>query len=300
MGRDRWRQASGRWRPASDRGRRARQERRSRSGAAANGRPRSGRASARGRRHGGLQEPSLPPALVVASGHPDRRQHGHLRADRHHRQVDGVGHGGQRPDPDVPRPSRPVLGRGGRLRGSARPAPGPDRDERAPRRGVRCRLPRRRQPRPDLPPQPVHLDRDRLLRAGRSGDDPDGRAAAPAARGEWRVHADAQRGVRSRLRIARTAHREDRRSPGADHPGGGALFRGCRLLLDPAGEPPQRPRSRHPGDGRPDGAGGRRRPVAVARGALIHPSPPRDPMVAQLPRRRSSACSASSGRTSPV
>jgi hypothetical protein len=38
--------------------------------------------------------------------------------------------------------------------------------------------------------------------------------------------------------------------------------------------------------------------VAIARGAVVHPGPPRDPLVAELSRDRRIA--ASSARTSPV
>ena len=56
-----------------------------------------------------------------------------------------------------------------------------------------------------------HLDDHRLLQPGRGRDDPAGRAAQAADRGERRVHAHAQRGVRPRLRAPRAARRGARR-----------------------------------------------------------------------------------------
>ena len=74
-----------------------------------------------------LQEPAVPPPLARPGGDPDRREHGHLRPDRHHRGVDRLDDRGQRPDPHVPPAGGAVLGAGRRLRRPPRSAARPDR-----------------------------------------------------------------------------------------------------------------------------------------------------------------------------
>ena len=104
-------------------------------------RPRTGRGGGRPARR--LPERRVPPALAVAGGDPDRRQHGPVRADRHRLQLDQLEHRGQPADPDVPRPGRAVLGGRRRLRRPGRPAAHPDRDEPPARRSrsSRCTSP---------------------------------------------------------------------------------------------------------------------------------------------------------------
>ena len=131
-------------------------------------------------------------------------------------------------------------------------------------------------------------------------------AAQPAARRERHLHPDAQRGVRPRVRAARPARGQPRR-PRGGHPGRGR----CCTSSPRASASRCRPRRRHR---RPMtdphgrlGVGEAEKAVESTFGQLregleLHPGQPGDRLVADLPRRsprRSSACSASSGPTSP-
>ena len=89
-----------------------------------------------------------------------------------------VEHGRQPADPVVPRAGGAVLRRRRRLRRPDRPAPRPHRDERPARRSRSSRLFFVGDNfAADPAAQHLHLDGHRVLRAGRGGDDPRGRAA---------------------------------------------------------------------------------------------------------------------------
>ncbi len=187
-----------------------------------------------------LPQPAVPAPVAVPGVDPDRREHGPVRADGH-RLGESVEHGRQPAHPVLPRAGGAVQRRRRRLCRPDRPSPGPHRDEPpAGGRDLRPR-PRRRQ----LPAHPraehLHLDGHGVLRAGRGGDDPRGRAPPPAAVGERHLHADPQCGVRHRLRPARPAGHQRRRRPGGDHHRRRAVLPGRGLLLDAAASPRRRP-----------------------------------------------------------
>ncbi len=236
-------------------------------------------------RPGRLPQPAVPASVAVPGRDPDRRQHGPLRADRRGRRLDDPQHRGQPADPVVPGAGRrPERGRRC-LRGPHRSPEDPRRDQRAPWPGDDRPVPRRG----ELPAHPaaqhVRVRRDRVLRPGGGGDDPAGRPALAAAGRERRVHADPQRGVRDRVRVARPAGRQHRQPGGGDPGRRVPLPAGGRLLLDPAALAAAGDRQR-PGcpSGRRDAQGRRSDRDAAARGPRLHPGEPLDHLVAGLPR----------------
>ena len=152
----------------------------------------------------------------------------------------------------------------------------------------------------------VDLDDHGLLRAGRGGDDPVARAARPAARGERRLHAHPQRGVRARLRPARARSSSSSPAPEAVILVVAALYFLAAVFCFtlPSSPPPTSTARTRIRPGRRRGRAGDGLDVRpAARGPRVHPratgrSPGRSSTSASPPR--SSASSASSGRTSPT
>ncbi len=184
-------------------------------------------------------------------------------------------------------PGGAVLRRRRRLRRPAGQTPRPRRHQRPAGGAARAAVARRIEPAAPAAHQPRDLDGHGVLRARRGVDDPAARPAATAAVGERRVHLDAQRRVRHRLRGRRARGRRTRRGARADPRRGGVLPRRRGLLLDAAAVAARGPgaRRREPppaGDGGGDGLDLR----AAPRGGRVHPRQPVHRLVAAVPRHR--------------
>ena len=247
----------------------------------------------------GLPQRGVPAPLAVAGRHPDRRQHGPVRPDRHRRRLDRLQHRGQPADPDVPRPGGPVLGGRRRLRRPHRPA------DRSWSRRTSCAASRSS---PSISPattSPLILLLNIFVSTvtvffapAEAAMIPQPRPAEPAAGRERHLHADPERRVRARVRAARAARREHRLAGGRDPRRRRAVLPRRGLLLHApvvaAATRRGRPRPRRGRGGAGDGLHVR----PAARGDRVHPrrtarSPGRSSTSGS--RRRSSACSACSG-----
>ena len=196
--------------------------------------------------------------------------------------------GRQRADPELPRPGGPLLGGRRRLCRSPRSAVDPDRHERDQGRRVHRRLLRGRLPAGTPPAGLLRLDRDRVLRPGGGGHDPEPGPTRAAPGGERDLHGDPQRRLRAGVRAAWPACRDDRRPRDAHPSRRGPVPPGRGVLLDaPAGAATGRHGRREPAPRRRR-RGARRRIDArpAPRGLELHPREPGRVVVTPLSRHR--------------
>ena len=217
----------------------------------------------------GPDQPALPGAVPVPDPDPGRRQHGAVRPDHPRLQPHGLDHLGQRPAADVPRARGRVRRHRGRVRRPLRPPQDPHLDQRRARAAVPAARLLRRPDRGALPHHGRGGDAHHLLRAGRDGDDPAGRAARAADDRERPVRARSPGIVRARVRGAGSADGGPHRRERADHHRGRDLRPGRDPVLDPAA----RALGAHrPGRQRrsPGGCRGARHVRPAARGPAVH------------------------------
>ena len=215
-----------------------------------------------------------------------RRQHGHLRPDHHHHRRVSLEQRRQRTAAELPGPGHPLLGHGRCLRRPGRQAASADRHQHPAGRCLPGDLLQRQQPGHALPADAAGLDDHDVLRTCRSLDDPVPGPQGAAARRQRALHADDERGLRSRLCPSWAVPGRPGERSAADPDRGRALFRGGGLLLDAAALTACRIRIRQR---RPDG--GRRRTRgrddgrAVRGGHHLHPRAPQRQLVAVVSRR---------------